>query len=152
MSVWFRCQEHGAAIAHAAGTGFDPIVDQVISRVTASRNLAGGFIYTNYTKVAISMHMAGFVPGWCTAQLLAFAFDYPFNQLKVERVFGTVPSTNHAALDQDMRGGWKEVTRILGAVEGGDMIVLSMSRHECKWLRLVPRYIRLKPCERGIAA
>jgi hypothetical protein len=140
--IWIGDPKHGVRIAHAAGVGYDLEFDRVISRLTGDGKLAGGFVFTNYTKVAIQMHMAGFVPGWCSPELLVLAFDYPFNRLKVQRVIGTVPSTNLKALDQDLRVGWKEIARIEGAVEGGDMVVLSMSREQCKWLRFVDRYVR----------
>lgn len=140
--IWLNDVEHGRRIADAAGCSFDIEKDAIISRVTEEGYLMGGFLYTGFTGAAIWIHMAGFAKNWCSRELLAVCFDYPFNQLKVDKVFGSVASTNQLAYDLDIRGGWKEVTRIPGVVYGGDMIVLSMSRPECKWLRLGARYLQ----------
>lgn len=127
-------------IAHKAGIGFDPEVDSVISRVTPEGKLWGGFVYTNFTRRTITMHMAGVGPGWCTLELLWVGFDYPFNQLKVERVLGTVPSTSEQVLEMDKRGGWVELCRVPGVVIDGDMVVLSMTREGCRWLKYARRF------------
>lgn len=132
--------EHGRMIAHKAGVGFDPEVDQVISRVTSKGNLWGGVIYTNYTKRAIQMHMAGAFPGWANLELTWLAFDYPFEQLKVEQVFGLVRSTDENVLATDKRLGFVECARLSGAVPGGDLIVLSMMRKDNKWHRFASRF------------
>ena len=52
----------------------------------------------------------------------------------MERVIGTVPSTNRRALKIDYQMGFQYVTKVPDVVPGGDMIVLSMSRAECKYL------------------
>lgn len=138
--IWLNDAQHGAMIAHKAGVGFDPEVDSVISRVTPEGKLLGGFVYTHFNRRTITMHMAGSGPGWCNLELLWVGFDYPFNQLKVERVLGTVPSTSERVLEMDKRGGWIELCRVPGVVVGGDMVVLSMTREQCKWLKFGRRF------------
>jgi hypothetical protein len=132
---------HGYMIAHRAGVGYDPSVNRVLSRVDMNGAVYGGVVYTNYTRRSVQMHMAG-EPGWATLKMVWIAFDYPFNQLKVERVLGAVGSHNEKVLSYDKRLGFKEVARIPDAVPGGDLVILSMMREECIWLRLRSRYIR----------
>lgn len=136
--------EHGRRIAHAAGVGYDPEMDQVLSRVTPEGNLRGGVIFTNYSKVSIQMHMAGFEKNWATPEFLVANFNYPFNQLEVRQVLAAVPSTNVLAMEIDIKLGFELLTLIPGAVPDGDMVILSMSREQCKWLKLVPRYPRVR--------
>lgn len=142
---------HGREIARRAGTGFDTEVDRVISRVTPEGNFWGGVIYTNFTKTAIQLHMAG-DPGWATREMICLCFDYPFNQLRVEQCLATVPSTNLGALEIDLKLGFEPLTLIPGAVEGGDMLILSMSRSDCRWLKLGDRYLRKKADRQELAA
>jgi hypothetical protein len=131
---------HGRIIARGAGIGYDPDVDFCISRVTEAGELLGGVTYTNYTHRTVQMHMAGFVPAWPTPQFMWAIYDFPFNYLSVERVIGTVPSTNERALKIDYKMGFKHLVTVPGIVEGGDMIYLAMAKDECKYLNLGWRY------------
>lgn len=142
---------HGREIARRAGTGFDAEVDQVISRVTPEGNFWGGVIYTNFSKTAIQLHMAG-DRGWASREMICLCFDYPFNQLRVEQCLATVPSTNVEALEIDLRLGFSALTLIPGAVEGGDLLILSMSRSDCGWLRMADRYLRKNANRQELAA
>jgi hypothetical protein len=135
---------HGRLVARAAGIGYDPEVDFCISRIDQAGELLGGVIYTNNTGRTVQMHMAAGAPRWPTPQFMWAIYDFPFNYLKVERVIGTVPSTNKRALKIDYKMGFKHVVTIPGIVRGGDMEILSMSREECKYLALGWRYQTLE--------
>jgi hypothetical protein len=132
---------HGRVIAMAAKTNFDVETMPVISRVAADGSLLGGVIYSDYTGRSIRMHMAG-MPGWASIEMCWIAFDYPFNQLNVEQVLGTVASTDEKVLEYDHRLGFREIARIPRAVPDGDLVILSMLRDECRWLKYRSRYIR----------
>jgi hypothetical protein len=138
MTILFGSHDHAREVARAAGHGYDPMVDFVISRV--GPQLLGGVIYTNYTKRTVQMHQAGFAPRWATPQFMFCIYDFPFNVLKVERIIATVPSTNERALLITGKMGFGYVTTIPGVVPGGDMEILSMSRLQCKYLKLGWRY------------
>lgn len=140
--ILFGSIDHARLIARRAGTGFDPDVDYVLSLV--GPQLLGGVIYTEYTGRAVQMHMAGFRPGWPTPQFMWAIYDFPFGQLKVDQVIGTVPSTNKRALTIDYKMGFKHVATIPGVVPGGDMEVLAMRADECKYLKLGWRYQTLE--------
>jgi hypothetical protein len=130
--------EHGRALARRCGVVFNPMGDQVIARVRDGV-LLGGNIYTAHVPAtSIGVHMAGFVPGWANRDFLWVAFDYPFVQLSVKRVFGQVPESNKLALEVNRKLGFKEVARISGVFPCGDLVVVSMHRDECRWLRLRP--------------
>lgn len=137
--IHFNNHQHGEEICEAAGTLFHP-QNAVISR-TIDGELAGGVVYQEYTGSAVSMHVAGFMPFWMNKTLLWIFFDYPFNQLGCKKVFGLVPSTNHKALEFDRKIGFKEETRLSDAIPDGDMIVLSMYREDCRWLKIKPELL-----------
>jgi hypothetical protein len=130
---------HGRMIALKAGVDFDVERNPVISRTDEHGDLLGGVIYSDYTGVSMRIHMAGSRVGWASPLMLWMAFDYPFNQLGVELLLGSVRSTDKHVLNIDRRLGFKEIFRIPKAVPGGDLVLLSMSRADCKWLKVRPR-------------
>ena len=103
----------GEALARAAGTDYNPKAHAHFCRVRGSE-LIGGVIFSTYTGESIAIHMAGFNRHWINRDLMFMAFDYPFNQLGVKRLFGIVPESNTRALDMDLRLGFKIVARIEG--------------------------------------
>lgn len=139
MGISFDNPTHAAEIATATGVIFHPGVDKCISRVDANDKLLGGVIYKDYTGASIQGHIAGFVPNWLSRDLLWVIFDYPFNQLGVNKIIGLVPDSNKAALAFDYKLGFKYVTIIPGVFEDGDLIILDMDRAACRWLAIQPR-------------
>lgn len=129
---------HGAAIASLTSTPFTPGLDSCISRSRAGKFL-GGVIYQRFLGRSVEVHVAGFDPHWLTRDMLWAIFDYPFNRMGVEKIIGVVPSTNTRALEFDKKIGFEVETKILDAVPGGDLIVLSMCRQQCRWLAVTPK-------------
>ncbi len=133
---------HGFKIGAAIPRPYNPAVDIVFSHVTSTGNVLGGVIFDGYTGGCIFMHQAGFHKNWLVGNMLWIVFDYPFNQLKVDKVAGTINSKNEELLDFNRRLGFKEEARIRGAYKDGDMIVLTMPRAECRWLKLKPKLVK----------
>jgi hypothetical protein len=130
---------HGFKIAAAIPRHYNPAVDIVVSRVTPEGNVLGGVIYDGFTGGCIFMHQAGFDARWLTGNMVWLVFDYPFNQLHVNKVAGTINSKNEELLDFNRRLGFKEEARIKDAYPDGDMIVLTMDRAACRWLKIKPK-------------
>lgn len=130
---------HGFKIAAAIPRPYNPAIDIVISRVTPEGNVMGGVIYDGFTGGCIFMHQAGFDRRWLTGNMMWIVFDYPFNQLHVAKVAGTINSKNEELLDFNRRLGFKEEARIKNAYPDGDMLVLTMARADCRWLKIKPK-------------
>jgi len=130
--------EHGYAIAEAAGVIFNPEADIVISRLS-NEELVGGVLYNGYTRASINMHVAAFSPRWGSRDMLWVCFDYPFNQLGCKKVFGQVPSKNEHALEFNLKLGFKIETLIPDVFPEDDLLVVSMVREDCRWLKIKPR-------------
>jgi RimJ/RimL family protein N-acetyltransferase len=126
-------EAHGRAIAKSAGTFFNPECDHVISRHENGK-LLGGVIFTGFTGSSIGIHAAGFVPHWVNRDLLWITFHYPFEQLKVKKLIGQIPSGNRKALDFNENLGFKEEARIADVFPDEDLVVMSMRREDCRWL------------------
>lgn len=137
--IEFNNVVHGFKIAAAIPRPYNPATDVVISKVTPQGNVMGGVIYDGYTGGCIFMHQASFDAMWLVGNMMWIVFDYPFNQLKVNKVAGTINSKNKELLDFNRRLGFKEEARIKNAYEDGDMLVLTMERAECRWLKIKPK-------------
>ncbi len=142
--IEFNNTHHGVMIAAAIPRMYNPAVDTVISRVDdATGKLLGGVMYDGYTNNCIFIHQAGFSKRWLTGDMLWAAFAYPFGQLGVGKLAGTVPSSKPDLVAFNKRLGFKEECRIKGAYRDGDMIVMTMERADCKWLKLRPKLVGL---------
>lgn len=97
--------------------------------------LLSGVLYDNYNGRSVCMHVAA-VPGkrWLTREYLRVAWDYPFNQLKVNQVIGMVDSENMDARRFDEHLGFKLAAVIPDAGKTGDLMIYTMHRSECRWL------------------
>lgn len=134
---------HGHAIAKSAGTVYNPAVDIVISR-TEESVLLGGVVYNGYTGASINIHMAGFTPRWASRDMLWVCFDYPFNQLGCKKIFAQIPAQNTRAVKIDLKLGFTFEVLIKDVFVGDDLVVLSMTREDCRWLDLKPRNLMAK--------
>lgn len=136
----FNNPVHAMKISAAIPRPFNMAADICIAHVTPEGNVLGGVTYDGFTGGCIFIHQAGFSKRWLAGNMLWIAFDYPFNQLKVSKVACTINSNRQELLDLNLRLGFKEEARIRGAYgDGGDMIVLTMSREECRWLKMKPK-------------
>jgi len=140
--IEFGNVEHGRLIAARIPRMFNPVCDPVISSVSEDGRLLGGVIYDGFTGSCIFIHQAGFSKHWMCRDMLWAAFDYPFVQLGVTKLAGTIPSTNGPLLDINLRLGFSIETKIEDGYPGADMLILAMRRDECRWLKLKPRTIK----------
>lgn len=96
--------------------------------------LLAGVLYDEFTGRSVRMHVAGVGKRWMAREFLWTCFDYPFNQLKVNKVIGLVDSTNSDALRFDRHLGFVEEAVIKDAGKFGDLHVLTMTRDQCRFL------------------
>lgn len=130
---------HGAHIAN--GKSYRPGLDHCFSR-SKGGVFMGGVIFTNYQYSSIMIHVRGDDPRWLCRDLLWMMFDWAFDVIKVKKIVGLVPSTNLHAIHFDKRIGFIHETTISDMVPGGDYLVLSMYRGDCRWLNHTPKKIR----------
>jgi RimJ/RimL family protein N-acetyltransferase len=74
------------------------------------------------------------IQGQITREFLFTIFDYPFVQLGVNKIIGTVNSINLDALKLDKNFGFEEEARIKDAFPDGDMVLLTMTKDKCRFL------------------
>lgn len=131
--------DYGDKIARRAGSSYNPAVDINFARVRDGV-LLGGAVFTGYTGESIFVHTASWTPHWINRDLLFMSFDYPFNQLRVKRMFGLVPADNTHAQDINLHFGFKVVARIEGVYRNGiACVVMCMEHADCRFLNIKPR-------------
>lgn len=139
-------------IAQAARVQFIPKLHHCIARYSDDDRLLGGTLYTDYWGGSVGCHFAGFAPNWINREILWLGFDYPFNQLKVRKVFGMIPEWNVQSRNTALRLGFKIevlVADVFDTEEGvNGMYVTSMYREDCRWLAMKMPYIQFAPLER----
>ena len=103
--------------------------------------LIGGVIYNNLIigsngkPVNMEMAIATVDKSWCLRHILQGLFGYPFNQLGLKRVQATTAKRNKKTRRfLDKLGFTLEGVGRQAWVHGGDCVVYSMLRWECKWI------------------
>lgn len=94
----------------------------------------GAVVFDGFTPFDCNMHIAIDDRRCVTRTILRLVFHYPFEQLGLARVTGLVPASNQAALDFDLRLGFRHEGRKVNALGDEDEIILGMTRETCKWL------------------
>lgn len=140
--IEFNNLTHGYAIAEVIPRIFNPYADKVISRTNADGDLLGGVIYEGFISNCIFMHQGSFEKTWLSPDMLWTVFHYPFVQLGVGVVCGTIPSSKPELLDFNLRLGFKVECAIKDAYKDGDLIIMAMRKPECRWLKIKPKTIR----------
>jgi RimJ/RimL family protein N-acetyltransferase len=105
-----------------------------IARLNAAGQIMGVVGYDGYNGASCLMHVAG-EGNWISRDLLRAAFDYPFNVMQCQVVLGMVPSGNVEALKLNEHLGFKVKNRLYGAHPDGSLVLMMMTRDECRWLR-----------------
>ncbi len=142
MPFHFNDMMHGTEIAMAIPRILNPSIDKVISRTSSSGELLGGVIYESMISNCVFMHQAGFSKNWMSPDMLWLLFHFPFCQLGLGKVCGTVPSSKPELVDFNRRLGFEVEARIVDAYKDGDLVIMSMRKENCRWLKYKPRTIR----------
>ena len=134
--IVFDVDRLGPWVAERTGGTYYPGSGKAIG-LERNGNLVAAVLYDNCTGRSVQMHVASdSTSRWMTREYLGICFDYPFNQLKVNKIIGLVDSTNLEAQRFDESIGFVEEHRIKDAGRHGDLIIYSMTRDQCRWLHL----------------
>ena len=95
-------------------------------------NIACGVVYENWNGRSIVCHIA--CQSRMTPEWLAAIFDYPYNVCDVDKIIAPVASTNAKALKLVRNMGFTEEARIADASPDGDLVLMTMTRDQCRFL------------------
>lgn len=94
--------------------------------------IVAGVVYCDFNGRNVFLHQA--IEGRLTRQYLWTICDYPFNQLKVERVTGMIPEGNTKAQVFAEHIGFKLETTLKDAHRSGDILVYAGWRKDFRWI------------------
>ena len=98
--------------------------------------LIAGVIVDGYVEnTRCSIHCAGEGKQWLNREFLFVVFDYVFRQLNCNVVVQTVCSNNVDSMKFTSHLGFGEKCRIEDGALGGDLVILSMRREDCRWIK-----------------
>lgn len=99
--------------------------------------LIAGVLYDNFNGANIQMHVAAEAGKyWLTKEFLYEVFFYPFEYLQCRRATAIIPSSNAASLNICRRLGFTQEAVLKEAHPEGDLLVFSLLKTDCKWLKL----------------
>ena len=102
-----------------------------------NEKLIGVVGYDGFSEVMVEMHSAGEPRRyWLTPQFLFLAFDIPFNAYGLTYLTSRVSTGNPRAVRFNEKLGFKEQCRIPKGAEDGDLIIFTMHRDECRYLKM----------------
>lgn len=98
--------------------------------------LVAGVAYANWNGPNVECHIASDGSRqWMTRQYLWTIFDYPFNQLKVKRITVCVGEGNLPSRRFVSKLGFAFETTLQAAHPTGDLLVFSMFKESCRWIK-----------------
>jgi RimJ/RimL family protein N-acetyltransferase len=95
--------------------------------------IVAGVMYEEFTEASI--HATIVVEEPMTKGFVHKIFDYPFNQLGVDKIIVQANTSNAESVNLAKRLGFTEEGMIKGAYLDGDRIILTMTKDECRWLK-----------------
>jgi hypothetical protein len=103
--------------------------------------IVAGVLFDSCNGASVMMHVAA-IPGkrWMTRELLWICFDYPFNQLGVKKIIGLVASRDESVIAFDTHLGFVHEATLKDAHPSGDLLLLTMTRAQCRWLHMRSPY------------
>ena len=97
--------------------------------------LVAGVAYADWNGPNVVCHIAAEGKRWATRQYLWTIFDYPFNQLKVDRITVCVGEGNAASRRFVEHLGFTMEAELAGAHSTGHLRIYRLWRDECRYLR-----------------
>lgn len=94
--------------------------------------IVAGVVYTDYNGKQITAAIAADAP--LAREFVRVIFDYPFNQLKVERITATIEADNRKSHRLCKHFGFTHEAVLQRAGRRGDLHVYRLFREDCRWL------------------
>ena len=98
--------------------------------------IVAGVAYANWNGPNVECHIASDGSRkWLTKQYLWTIFDYPFNQLGVDRITVCVGEGNTDSTRFVKHLGFILEAKLKGAHPTGDLLIYRMDRQDCRFIR-----------------
>lgn len=118
------------------GGVFLPEISQCLGQVNSKGELVAGVVFEGYNGAIMKAHIAVEKGSSLSRQMLWAIGDYAFRQMNVHKLVGFVDSTNERALALDKKFGFVEEGRITGGTPDGDLVVLTLTKENYRFIGL----------------
>lgn len=118
------------------GGVFLPQISHCLGQVDSSGSLVAGVVFEGYNGATMKSHIAVDPGKALNKQMLWAIGEYVFRQQKVTKLIGLVDSNNTKALHLDKKFGFKEEGRIKDGVVGGDLVILTLTKDDYRYIGL----------------
>ena len=132
----------GPWIAERTGGAYVPGDSQYLGLERNGR-LVAVTQYSACNGASLTLHCAG-EGNWLNREFLWTAFDYPFNQLGVNKLISPVESGNVKCRKFIENIGFTLEATLKNAAPSGDLLLYTMERGDCPWL-----FLKRKPNEQA---
>lgn len=102
--------------------------------ISLGDKLIASVLYTRYRWPDVEIGIHTIDKRWCNRRTLRHIFHYPFVQLKCRRVTAATDPAKPAVCSFLKRIGFTIEGRLRDGLPEGDLLVLGMTRDECRWL------------------
>lgn len=109
--------------------------DAIPNTLLQMDQVAVAVAYNAFVGHTCCAHIVIQKPQHYTRSVIRETFVYPFEQCGIRTIIGLVDSTNHAALNLDRRLGFKDKLVIPGGGLDGDLVILTLDKADCRWLK-----------------
>jgi RimJ/RimL family protein N-acetyltransferase len=91
--------------------------------------------YCNFVGNSCAIHIASEGSHWMNRELLWACFDYPFNKLEKKVIVTALDANNEKAVRLNRHLGFHIETVIKDAHENGDLMIMTMRKENCRFLK-----------------
>lgn len=98
--------------------------------------IVAGVVFNEFNGVTCCLHVASIGSHWLSREFLWTCFDYPFCQLKVQRLTVLIGEGNAKARRFNEHLGFTLETTLERAHPTGKLMVYRMFKEDCKWIKL----------------
>jgi hypothetical protein len=96
--------------------------------------IVAGVVINNFNGANATCHIAIDRRTRLIVDLFRFVCDYAFNQCRLKRLTGMVPTNEPHIIEFDKHLGFEEEFVMKDGAPGADMMVLVMRPERCRWL------------------
>lgn len=124
--------EVGHWVASRIGCFFDPVCMAAVGWQDGNGKITAGATYRDWNGISVEGQIAADRP--LTRGFISAIFDYPFRQLGARKIIATTSADHIRSIRLLRRLGFVEEACLRDAAPGGDLIICTMRREDCRFL------------------
>ena len=97
--------------------------------------IVAGVLYEDFTQASIHISIAVDRGAVLSKDFVFAIFDYPFNQLGVDKMIAYVNTANKVSMKLTEHFGFVEEARVKGVFLDGDQVIYSITKDQCHLLK-----------------